>query len=132
MKDIPIELLYLLFFAVVILGQYLAQWFKREQQKQQAEAAANADQPSHTADPDDLPFLPSAAPAQPAPAQSPETPPRRTRALGSAAPEPAPARARKRFSRDNLFGSRQGIQNAVVVATILGPCRAQTPYDNGQ
>ncbi|MBX3663979.1 MAG: hypothetical protein KF804_16140 [Burkholderiales bacterium] len=131
MKDIPVELLYLLFFAVVILGQYLAQWFKREQQKQQAEAA-DTDQPSHTAEPDELPFLPSAAPAQPAPAQSPETPPRRTRSRGSAAPEPAPARARKRFSRDNLFGSRQGIQNAVVVATILGPCRAQTPYDNGQ
>ncbi len=42
---------------------------------------------------------------------------------------PVVAPARRRFSRKSLMGSRHAVQNGVVVATILGPCRAFEPHD---
>ena len=42
----------------------------------------------------------------------------------------APAtRRRRRFSRNALFGDQQKLQNAVVIAAIVGPCRAVEPHD---
>ena len=35
----------------------------------------------------------------------------------------------RRFSRASLLGNRRAVQRAVVVATILGPCRAFEPHD---
>jgi hypothetical protein len=35
----------------------------------------------------------------------------------------------RRFSKGALMGSRREVQNAVVIATMLGPCRAFEPHD---
>lgn len=39
------------------------------------------------------------------------------------------ATARRRFSRQALFGNRRAAQDAFVVATILGRCRADQPHE---
>ncbi|HEY0858589.1 MAG TPA: hypothetical protein VGE16_16105 [Albitalea sp.] len=41
-----------------------------------------------------------------------------------APPAERPARAPHRYSRQTLMGTKRHVQNAVVIATILGPCRA--------
>jgi hypothetical protein len=35
----------------------------------------------------------------------------------------------RRFTRRTLLGDRRSLQDAIVVATILGPCRARRPRD---
>lgn len=45
-----------------------------------------------------------------------------------AAPAPA-VRAARRFSRRSLMGNRRAVQDAMVIAAILGPCRAYQPHD---
>lgn len=42
----------------------------------------------------------------------------------------AAAPAARRFSRPALFGDRRAVQDAFVVATILGRCRADEPHEN--
>lgn len=39
------------------------------------------------------------------------------------------ALARNRFDIASLLESKQDMQNAIVLATILGPCRAYEPHD---
>jgi hypothetical protein len=55
-------------------------------------------------------------------------------------PRPKPSRrarpaaelpATRRFSRRKLIGDRRSLQDAVVMATILGPCLALRPRDDG-
>ena len=41
-------------------------------------------------------------------------------------------RGRQRFSRRALLGNRRKLQDAVVIAAIVGPCRAVDPHDIGQ
>ena len=38
-------------------------------------------------------------------------------------------RGPRRFSRDYLFGNRRRLQDAVVIAAIVGPCRSEEPHD---
>ena len=38
-------------------------------------------------------------------------------------------RCSRRFSRSALMGNRREVQNAIVIATILGPCRAFEAHD---
>ena len=45
------------------------------------------------------------------------------------APRALPALAQRRFSKAALMGTRREMQNVMVIATILGPCRAFEPYD---
>jgi hypothetical protein len=40
-------------------------------------------------------------------------------------------RSKQRFSRQSLMGTRRDVQNAIVIATIVGPCRAFEPHDVG-
>jgi hypothetical protein len=51
---------------------------------------------------------------------------------GHPVPASVTAPGRRRFSRRALFGDRRRTQDAVVAATILGPCRAFEPYDGGR
>jgi hypothetical protein len=54
----------------------------------------------------------------------------RQRAAAQPPSEPAPVRPpTRRFSRRALMGDRRSLQDAIVVATILGPCRAKRPHD---
>jgi hypothetical protein len=60
-----------------------------------------------------------------------------TEALALTRPVPPPPRAAaaplrrglRRFSRRSLMGRRCAVQDAIVVAAILGPCRAYRPHD---
>jgi len=36
---------------------------------------------------------------------------------------------RGRFARSSLIGNRRDMQNAIVIAAIVGPCRALEPHD---
>jgi hypothetical protein len=132
MKGISGELFFLLIFGLFVIGQHLVQWFRKNKDKWQHDARAEAEQQAQNQEADDLPFLRTPAPVPPAPPDLPEITPRRNRSREPAVTERGPARTRKRYAREALFGSQQRIQDAVVVSTILGPCRAQAPYDNGQ
>jgi hypothetical protein len=45
------------------------------------------------------------------------------------APALLPARGRRRFARRTLLGTRRQVQDAFVLATILGRCRGDEPHD---
>ena len=113
MKTVPAELLYLLLFLAVVVFQYLV----KRCLPQAPEAAW-----------DELPEPASEAP-EVAPAATPAFGTAGSPFVGSAAPKPSLAPPRRRFSRSALMGSRREVQNAVVIATILGPCRAFEPHD---
>ena len=114
MKGLPEELIYVLIFGAVLLLQYLMKRFGPQQQQQSPQ-----DEPD--------PELPEQERA------TPETSPVSTASairFGRSAPLGAsPALPRRRFSRKALMGNRREVQNAIVIATILGPCRAYEPHD---
>lgn len=112
MKDVPAELLYVLMFLAIVLFQYLMKRFGPQT-------------PPEPAWDERLEQIPEAAEdVPPAPAVF-------AAAGGHFGRSDAPraASARRRFSRGSLMGTRREVQNAVVVATILGPCRAFEPHD---
>lgn len=113
MKGIPEELLYVLMFLAVVLFQYLMKRFGPQAPDEPAWDERLAQIPEEVAEPDTPAFGASGVAA--------DLPGR------SAVPRAAPAR--RRFSRGSLMGDRRAVQNAVVVATILGPCRAFEPHD---
>ena len=117
MDRFPTELIYVLMFAAVVLFQYLMKRFAPQQQEGQQESAQDdqAAQYEEEARPVQMPFpLADAAAGH----------------FGrSAASAAAPAVARRRFSRSSLMGTRRKVQDAIVIATILGPCRADEPHD---
>ncbi len=55
----------------------------------------------------------------------PESAPRR---LASIQPAATVALAGTRPARRPLLGSRSAMRNGIVLAAVLGPCRAQTPF----
>lgn len=124
MTGFPPELLYVLFFIGLLVFQFL---MKRR---------AGREQPAPTQDDDiddappayevsqDLGELMRSLPLIRSPVPTAATAEMRRR------PEPAAlirARPPRRFSRQSLFSNRRDVQNAVVIATILGPCRAMEP-----
>ena len=114
MKGLPEELIYVLIFGAILLFQYLIKRFGPQQQP-----------PSPQDEPD--PELPEQEQA------TPETSPVSTasdiRFGRSGAPSASIAFPERRFSRRALLGNRRDVQNAIVIATILGPCRAFEPHD---
>ncbi|WBL64130.1 MULTISPECIES: hypothetical protein [unclassified Thauera] len=114
MKDVPAELLYVLIFLAIVLFQYLMKRFGPQA-------------PPEPAWDERLEQIPEAP--EDAPAASAVSAPVAGGFGRSAAPEASRAPPRRRFSRASLLGGRREVQNAVVVATILGPCRAFEPHD---
>ena len=112
--NLPEELIYVLVFGAILLGQYLMKRFGAQPQP-----LSPQDEP--------VPEIPEQAPA------TPEISPVSTwsdiRFGRSEAPSASPALARRRFSRRSLMGTKRDVQNAIVIATILGPCRAFEPHD---
>jgi hypothetical protein len=108
------ELVFALIFGVVLLVRFLFKHLRKR--------ASQTDVETETGfEPDSLPQGPTTAAAaskltRPVPALSP----------AAAAPLRRDAR---RFSRRSLIGSRRAVQDAIVVAAILGPCRAYRPHD---
>ena len=123
MDGFPQQLAVVLIFVAFVLAQLLLKHLRKRAPKAGAEA-----QPSDEA-PDDgygaavarrVTLDEEPADAAPPPARPVPAPPRAV-----AAPLPRDAR---RFSRRALMGSRREVQDAIVVAAILGPCRAYRPH----
>ena len=114
MKGLPEELIYVLIFGAILLVQYLMKRFGPQQQPQPPQ-----DEPEP-----ELPAQEQAA-AQVSPAAAASD----VRFGRSGGPGASTALAQRRFSRKALMGNRRDVQNAIVIAAILGPCRAYEPHD---
>ena len=111
MDSIPREFLLLLLFAAVLVANALLR-----RRKPQAEGEPEPEVP--LAEEAAEQWHEIGTPLQPAP-----------RARAPATASPAPARRPRRFDRRNLLGSTRQVQDAIVVATILGRCRADEPHE---
>ena len=114
MKGLPEELIYVLMFGAALLVQYLMKRFGPQPQP-----------PSPQEEP--IPEIPERE--QAAPEVSPVSAASDTRFGRSAPPGASPALPQRRFSRKALMANRRDVQNAIVIATIMGPCRAFEPHD---
>jgi hypothetical protein len=124
MKSFPTELIYLLIIGAILLLNYVAQQAAKRRQSELPPDEPSQDEPSQDEPlPDIWRRAPPAPEALPVSAASVE-PVRR-----SEAPTASSARPRRRFARRSLMGTRRDVQNAFVIATILGRCRADEPYD---
>jgi hypothetical protein len=123
MSDFPHELVLALIFGMVLLVQFVSKKLRRTAQLIQAQNAPPAE-----ARPAAPPPASMRIPARAEPGQA-----QRIKALRDASSDSAvPAsvhlwRPAGRFSRPSLMPDRHAVQNAVVIATILGPCHAQQP-----
>ena len=117
MQSLPEGLIYALIFGALLLFQYLMKRFGPQQQPQLPQD-----------DPDrEIPAQEPASLEIPAVSIASDIRFGRTEAPGAS---PAlPVRRLRRFSRSALMGTRRNVQNAIVIATILGPCRAFEPHD---
>lgn len=126
MDKFPQELVFALIFGAVMLVQFLLKRLRKRglltETETEAQAEAEAEEgPAR----DTVAQLPRAAEA-PQPAQA--LPTLAVPASPRAAPTPL-RRDPRRFSRRSLMGSRRAVQDAIVIAAILGPCRAYQPHD---
>ena len=112
--NLPEELIYVLIFGAILLVQYLMKRFAPQPQPSLpqdgfvAEIAAQ-----EQAAFEDFPV--AVAPT----IRSGRSLPRGT----------ALATSQRRFSRQALLSNRREVQNSIVIATIIGPCRAFEPHD---
>ena len=111
MKGIPQELLYVLMFLAVVLFQYLMKRFGPQAPKEPVGNEQLLQMPEEEDTPAACEVSGVAA------------------GLSGRSDAPRIAPARRRFSRNSLMGTRRAAQNAVAIATILGPCRAFEPHD---
>ena len=130
MKNIPEELIYVLVFGAILLFQYLMKRFGPQPQPDEVPQEAPLPQEKPAAQEELLPDIWGRGPT--VPAVSPVTAASDIRFGRSEAPGATvtlPGRRSRRFSRRALMGNRREVQNAIVIATILGPCRAYEPHD---
>ena len=110
-------LLYGLLIAGFLLFNYVTQQLAKKARQEQAEALPP---PPGAVPPEDIwGRAPAAAPATPEPV-APAVPVRRAE---------APAQPRRRMTSGILFRTRKDLRHAVVLMTVLGPCRALKPND---
>ena len=119
MKGLPIELFLILAFAAAMVLNVVMQRVTRR--KQSELAAHEALQQEDGAD--DLEPRRQAAPAIDWQGPAAEGAPRRRAAT------PVPRPANRRFDVRAMLGSRRAVQDAFVVATVLGRCRADEPHE---
>lgn len=120
MKGFPPELIYVLIFVGIFLVQHL---MKRRGSQEPWESSQDARVPQtpYEISPD-FAGLEQATPMAWSPSRA------SVDQLGRPeAPAALRARPRRRFARQSLMGTRRDVQNAVVIATIMGPCRALEP-----
>ena len=131
MQNIPEELIYVLIFGVILLVQYLMKRFGPQPQPDAAPQKAPLPQDKPAAQDEFLEDIWGRAPAVPA-----VSPVAAASDIGfgrAEAPDATvtlPGSRSRRFSRRALMGNRREVQNAIVIATILGPCRAYEPHDS--
>lgn len=126
MKSFPPELIYVLIFAAIMLFQFMMKKLERKARQEQEGQPAQQDsipeeyvartyeEPAETAAPSAPPSVPKLAARH---------------FVRTDATKAAPPLSRRRFSRGSLMGNRRDVQNAMVIAAILGPCRAFEPHD---
>lgn len=122
MRSFPPELIYFLFFLAIFLFQYLT---KKRRADQAEEPAPPEVRPAPVSYPVAYESSRREAPAPVAWSASPLSATEFGRRPEAAAP--VRPRRRRRYSRQSLFGTPQDVRTAVVIATILGPCRALEP-----
>jgi len=117
-NNLPIEALLLLLFAIAVVLNFLK---LRAANKKRAQA------PGHTpAQEEEIPDeVWTGRPASERPRTAAEVLAQRR----AEAPTVTPARAQRRFDRQTLLGSRRKVQDAFVLATIVGRCRADEPHE---
>jgi len=116
-KGLPTDLIFIVLLGAALLFNLVMQ---RAARRRQAEAAQN--QPA----PDEIPeevWRGESATAEPPPATRAAAPRR------AAAPTASPLRTRRRFARQSLLKTKRQVQDAFVVATILGRCRGDEPHE---
>jgi hypothetical protein len=119
MKSFPTELIYLLIIGAILLFNYVMRQAESRRQSELPRDEPPQDEPL----PEIWGRAPSTPAVLPAPAASVE-PARRSGAPSASSPLP-----RRHFARRSLMGTRRDVQNAIVVTTILSPCRAYEPHD---
>jgi hypothetical protein len=116
MERFPVELLYVLgFIAIVLLFNLAQRAARRRQQAEETHAAPPAAPPPEEPLEDIWGRTPAAA--------------RASAPVARVAPLPAPSAApsRRRFPVRALLDDRRGLRRAIILMTVLGPCRAQEP-----
>ena len=114
MNSFPTELIYVLVFGAILLFQYVMKRFGPQQQPQFPQ-----DEP--------VPEIPEQEQATPETSSVSTASDIRFGRSGS--PSASTTLPQRRFSRKSLMANRRDVQNAIVIATILGPCRAFEPHD---
>ena len=125
MNNVSFDLLLGVVIALVFLYQYVMQRIRASRQQQREAPDELPPGPLEQREAAqwqwELPPATTAAPVVMPAMTAPEHRPERR--------EAPPTRRRHRFSRDSLFGDRSKLQDAVVIAAIVGPCRAVEPHD---
>lgn len=135
-------LVYVIVFAIVILFNFLMPLLARRARRmqEQLQEQLRQQQGQAPAEPDDEDLLEESwgRSRRPQTHDSPERLEAQTVPGGHAhapaavqVPVSAPAPAPRRIAAANLFASRKDLRHAIVVMTVLGPCRALDPYDRG-
>ena len=119
MNSFPAELIYGLVFAAILLFQYLMKRFGPQEQQDSAQHEQLPEIPEH--------LMETETPTASSVFSGDASHFGRTGASRASASPPTPPR--RRFSRRSLMGTRRDMQNAIVIAAILGPCRAFEPHD---
>ena len=111
----------LLFYGLIVAGfllfNYVTQQLAKKARQEQAEALPP---PPAVVPPEDIW---GGAPAAPQDTPEPFAPAVPVRSAD------APARSRRRTTSGSLFRTRKDLRHAVVLMTVLGPCRALKPDD---
>lgn len=118
MQSVREGLIYVLIFGALLLIQYLMKRFGPQQQPQSPQDDPDREIPAQEQASLEVPAVSTASDIQFA----------RSAAQGSAAA--LRVRRRRPFARSALMGTRRDVRNAIVIATILGPCRAFEPHDS--
>jgi hypothetical protein len=122
MKTFPPELLIVLFLLAVALVQFLlkARRVRRQPPPESAQDETHLEELE--------PAWEGAQAISPSPAHSvPSVPAIRFGRSAAATVSVRPPKGR--FARRSLMGNRRAMQNAIVIAAIVGPCRALEPHD---
>ena len=122
MPSITEGLTYVLLFGALLLIQYLIKRFGPQQPQPQPQDDPDREIPAQE--------QVSLEATQEVPAVSTASDIRFDQSAASGTAAALRARRLRPFGRSALMGTRRDVRNAVVIATILGPCRAFEPHDS--